>query len=66
MNCGEEYPIMGFAMSGFFFLLCLLALSSSSPSFGDSSEQIVTNMSYVISAINLKPYDWRYIKGLSL
>ncbi|KAF3958938.1 hypothetical protein CMV_016201 [Castanea mollissima] len=27
-----------------------------------SSEQIVTNMSYVISATNLKPYDWRYSK----
>ncbi|KAK7841844.1 hypothetical protein CFP56_014825 [Quercus suber] len=53
---------MGFSMNGFFFLLCLSALSSSSPSFGDSSEQIVTNMSYVISATNLKPYDWRYTK----
>ncbi|KAM4086757.1 hypothetical protein ACJW30_10G126200 [Castanea mollissima] len=49
-------------MNGFFLLLCLLALSSSSPSFGASSEQIVTNMSYVISATNLKPYDWRYSK----
>lgn len=54
---------MGFSnmnLCVFFFLLCLLAFSSSS--FGGT--HIMTYMRHKVSATKLEPYDWSYIRGL--